>query len=82
MMHIELPATLTADYEPTMAEEYPFERPGVVVIKFGRIAVIKIPVTEEQHDRLDVEGFYGAHESRATALEELVAGWLKERLAR
>lgn len=82
MMHIELPATLTADYEPAIAEEYPFERAGVVVIKFGRIAVAKIPVTEEQHDLLDVEGFYSAHAERAIALEELVAGWLKERLAK
>jgi hypothetical protein len=81
-MHIELPATLTADYEPTIAEEYPFERAGVVVIKFGRGVVVKIPVTEEQHDRLDVEGFYSAHTERATALEELVAGWLKERLTK
>lgn len=78
-MDIKLPSTLTAEYEPKLANEYPFERPGQVVIRFGRIAVDAVPVTEAQHDELNADGFYTSHEGRETALEEIVAGWLKEK---
>lgn len=79
-MEIQLPATLTAEYLSEYASEYPFERPGHVSLRFGSVEITQLPVTEKQHDRLTATGFYTDHEIRERELQEIVAGWLKERL--
>lgn len=78
-MQIELPATLNAEYESKSAQEYPFEQPGHVIIKFGRVEIARVAVTQQEHDELDAVGFYSAHETRERALEEFVVRWLQAR---
>lgn len=78
-MEIKLPPTLNASYEVEYAREYPFERPGEVVIKFGKRELTRVRVTQNEHDKLDASGFYSDHEVREEALEEFVADWLKAR---
>lgn len=79
-MNIELPATLTARYDPDTWTEayYDTNGSGTVSIQFGGFDVLEIRIEKDGERFEDSNTYYRSKDSANDALSEFVAEWLKK----